>query len=156
LDTPRKDNPDDIDTSEERTRVIEVDGVRVVEVTMKPPSAEHLRWLMQNMGEIPPLEQPVIVPPEGAEPGNPRPDGPVGQSQPGDPSGSGKPSAPLPPDPGEPAAAQGLSVPVSEARGAGHVQSGMYSPAEDQARYGRHSDDDDGFPDEAPAAPSGS
>lgn len=141
LDTPNVDNPNDIDTTQERTRVIEVDGVRVVEVTMKPPSAEHLHWLQQNMDKIPPMDQPVVVPPDGAKPGHPHADGPIGYIQPDDPSGSGKPSAPLPPDPGRPAGAQGLTAPQGAAQPGEYVQPGAYSPYDDGARYGYYSGD---------------
>jgi hypothetical protein len=162
LDTPNVDNPNDIDTTQERTRVIEVDGVRVVEVTMKPPSAEHLHWLMQNMDKIPPMEQPVVVPPDGLEPGHPRADGPVGYIQPGDPSGTATPSAPLPPDSGGQATGEGLAASeqsptlldqgpsVAEQPLAGsqavvqpgqHAESGLYILDHDAPSYGHYGGD---------------
>jgi hypothetical protein len=107
---------------------------------MKPPSAEYLHWLQQNMDKIPPMDQPVIVPPDGAAPGHPHADGPVGYIQPNDPSGSAKPSAPLPPDPGQPAATHGLTAPQGAVQQAEHIQSGVYSPQEDAAQYGDHRD----------------
>ncbi|MGW4640079.1 hypothetical protein ACWEN6_16205 [Sphaerisporangium sp. NPDC004334] len=135
--------------------MIDVDGVRVVEVTMKPPSGEYLRWLVQNMDKIPPMDQPVIVPPDGAHPGHPHPDGHVGHIQPHEPSGTAKPSAPLPPDSPHSSAdaasstSAGNSGPVASgvAEGGhealqGHVEpgeqvrSGLYSPSEGEARHG--------------------
>ncbi|MFG1875298.1 hypothetical protein ACGFIV_10715 [Sphaerisporangium sp. NPDC049003] len=167
LDTPNADNPNDIDTTQERTRVIDVDGVRVVEVTMKPPSAEHLHWLTQNMDKIPPLEQPVVVPPDGAAPGHPHADGPVGYIQPDDPSGSAKPSAPLAPDSGGDATEQGLAAPQAAVQPGQHVQSGVYAPGDEAARNGAYSGGGPGdvetgsvevggaFPSHGPGSPAG-
>ncbi|MFF3443457.1 hypothetical protein [Streptosporangium sp. NPDC002721] len=60
-DTPRKDHPDDIDQSgDSRAKVVEVDGVKVLQIPLDAPTAAEVDELLKNIEDIPPLEMPTI------------------------------------------------------------------------------------------------
>ncbi|GGO73700.1 hypothetical protein [Nonomuraea cavernae] len=56
VDTPAKDHPDDSDPH--RPQVIEVDGVKVLQVPIDPPTAEQLRELLENIDNVQPIDMP--------------------------------------------------------------------------------------------------
>ncbi|GGP88354.1 hypothetical protein [Streptosporangium pseudovulgare] len=71
LDTPRKDHPDDIDQSDPRPKVVSVDGVKVLQIPLDPPTAAEVTELLNNAGDVPPADVPTVdgVPdPAGAPP----------------------------------------------------------------------------------------
>ncbi|MGI5269565.1 hypothetical protein ACQEUU_10470 [Nonomuraea sp. CA-218870] len=57
-DTPAKDHPDDIDTT--RPRVVEVDGVKVIQVPLDPPTARELESLLDNLDRAQPADMPTV------------------------------------------------------------------------------------------------
>ncbi|MEV0594241.1 hypothetical protein [Nonomuraea cavernae] len=56
VDTPAKDHPDDSDPH--KPQVIEVDGVKVLQVPIDPPTAEQLRELLENIDNVQPIDMP--------------------------------------------------------------------------------------------------
>lgn len=92
VDTPEKDHPDDTGTSDVgRPRIIDVDGVKVVQVPLDPPTAEELRDLLESLERAQPMDMPTVTVPE--RDATPAPDGSNGRfdgasptpSAPGDP-----------------------------------------------------------------------
>ncbi|MEV4101661.1 hypothetical protein AB0J42_15495 [Nonomuraea sp. NPDC049649] len=59
-DTPRKDHPDDVDTS--KPQVIEIDGVKVLQVPIDPPTAQELEDLLESLDQVQPAEMPSVGP----------------------------------------------------------------------------------------------
>ncbi|MBG0828323.1 hypothetical protein HS041_11160 [Planomonospora sp. ID67723] len=88
LDTPEKNHPDDIDqTGELRPQVVEVDGVKVLQIPLDPPTAEEVEALLKDIENIPPMDMPTV---DGVADGaDTRP----GQVEPGDPLPSAKPES---------------------------------------------------------------
>ncbi|MFI7046058.1 hypothetical protein [Streptosporangium sandarakinum] len=60
LDTPRKDHPDDIDQSDPRPKVVSVDGVKVLQIPLNPPTAAEVTELLNNAGDVPPADMPTV------------------------------------------------------------------------------------------------
>ncbi|MGV9323522.1 hypothetical protein [Streptosporangium sandarakinum] len=60
LDTPRKDHPDDIDQSDPRPKVVSVDGVKVLQIPLNPPTATEVTELLNNAGDVPPADMPAV------------------------------------------------------------------------------------------------
>ncbi|MEV0348203.1 hypothetical protein AB0H88_20725 [Nonomuraea sp. NPDC050680] len=58
IDTPAKDHPDDSDPH--KPRVIVVDGVKVLQVPIDPPTAEELRALLDDIDKVQPAEMPSV------------------------------------------------------------------------------------------------
>ncbi|MEV1240638.1 hypothetical protein [Nonomuraea sp. NPDC049750] len=58
IDTPAKDHPDDSDPH--KPRVIVVDGVKVLQVPIDPPTAEELRALLDDIEKVQPAEMPSV------------------------------------------------------------------------------------------------
>ncbi|GIN03396.1 hypothetical protein Pve01_50540 [Planomonospora venezuelensis] len=97
LDTPEKDHPDDIDqTGELRPQIVEVDGVKVLQIPLDPPTAEEVEALLEDIENIPPMDMPTMDgtgTDAGGQPGT----GTDGGGQPGTgaggtaPGGSGTP-----------------------------------------------------------------
>ncbi|MEU8378188.1 hypothetical protein [Streptosporangium sp. NPDC048865] len=88
-DTSRKDHPDDIDQSgDSRAKVVEVDGVKVLQIPLDAPTAAEVDELLKNIEDIPPLEMPTI---DGASVTT----GPPGQVEPHGPLDSARPAYPL-------------------------------------------------------------
>ncbi|MFD1540349.1 hypothetical protein [Nonomuraea guangzhouensis] len=56
IDTPAKDHPDDSDPH--KPQVIVVDGVKVLQVPIDPPTAEALRDLLDNLDKVQPADMP--------------------------------------------------------------------------------------------------
>ncbi|MFI6319921.1 hypothetical protein ACIBG8_20465 [Nonomuraea sp. NPDC050556] len=61
VDTPAKDHPDDIDQTGMKPRVVEVDGVKVLQVPLDPPTAEELADLLENIDAVQPVDLPVVT-----------------------------------------------------------------------------------------------
>ncbi|MEU7853605.1 hypothetical protein AB0B91_07430, partial [Nonomuraea sp. NPDC049141] len=56
IDTPAKDHPDDSDPH--KPQVVVVDGVKVLQVPIDPPTAEALRDLLDNLDKVQPADMP--------------------------------------------------------------------------------------------------
>ncbi|MFF5245393.1 hypothetical protein ACFY3V_14035, partial [Streptosporangium sp. NPDC000095] len=85
LDTPRKDHPDDIDQSgDSRAKVVEVDGVKVLQIPLDAPTAAEVDELLKNIEDIPPLEMPGVdnVSVTGGQPGWVEPHQPLDSAKP--------------------------------------------------------------------------
>ncbi|WP_162641335.1 hypothetical protein [Streptosporangium sp. 'caverna'] len=104
LDTAQKDHPDDIDQSGDlKARVVEVDGVKVLQIPLDSPTADEVSELLKNIEDIPPLEMPGV---DGVSDivGQP------GWVEPNEPLASAKPDFPLL-DTAEPAPGQTVQPP---------------------------------------------
>ncbi|WP_229803010.1 hypothetical protein [Planobispora rosea] len=90
MDTPRKDHPDDIDQSgDPKPQVVMVDGVRVLQIPLDPPTAAEVETLLRNIEGVPPMDMPSVE-------GDPEAvDGPPGQVEPGEPLPTAKPDSPV-------------------------------------------------------------
>ncbi|MEU4538389.1 hypothetical protein AB0G15_26440 [Streptosporangium sp. NPDC023825] len=89
LDTPRKDHPDDIDQSgDSKAKIVEVDGVKVLQIPLDAPTAAEVDELLKNIEDIPPLEMPTIDGVSGTA-------GQPGWVEPHEPLDSAKPAYPL-------------------------------------------------------------
>ncbi|WP_336208387.1 hypothetical protein [Nonomuraea sp. LPB2021202275-12-8] len=55
-DTPAKDHPDDLDAT--KPQVVVVDGVKVLQVPIDPPTAKQLESLLENLDKVQPLDLP--------------------------------------------------------------------------------------------------
>ncbi|WP_030906580.1 hypothetical protein [Streptosporangium amethystogenes] len=85
LDTSRKDHPDDIDQSgDHRAKVVEVDGVKVLQIPLDSPTAAEVDELLKNIEDIPPLEMPTVdnVSATAGQPGWVEPHGPLDSAKP--------------------------------------------------------------------------
>ncbi|GIH90047.1 hypothetical protein Psi01_06770 [Planobispora siamensis] len=61
LDTPEKNHPDDIDqTGDLKPQVVEVDGVKVLQIPLDPPTAEQVEALLEDIENIPPMDMPTV------------------------------------------------------------------------------------------------
>ncbi|MGW4421316.1 hypothetical protein [Streptosporangium sp. NPDC004631] len=112
LDTFRKDHPDDIDqTGGSRPQVVEVHGVKMLQIPLDSPSAAEVGELLKHVEDLPLLDDPSVVTSadlltdggsgvDGA--GSDRP----GQVEPNEALKSVKPAFPVP-DTAEPALDQG-------------------------------------------------
>ncbi|MFC7716430.1 hypothetical protein [Nonomuraea recticatena] len=75
LDTPAKDHPDDIDQSDAgKPQVVEVDGVKVLQIPLDPPTAREIADLLDDVEAVRPTDLPSV---EGSaapwhRPSNPR------------------------------------------------------------------------------------
>ncbi|MET8004084.1 hypothetical protein [Nonomuraea glycinis] len=76
-DTPAKDHPDDRDPS--RPQVVEVDGVKVIQVPIDPPTATQLDSLLKNLDKVQPIDMPQVDGRSGQVDGYP--DRPSGNDQ---------------------------------------------------------------------------
>ncbi|MFI7451775.1 hypothetical protein ACIBQX_30060, partial [Nonomuraea sp. NPDC049714] len=113
-DTPAKDHPDDRDPS--RPQVVEVDGVKVIQVPIDPPTANQLESILENLDKVQPIDMPQVdgrpgqadgyadrPPSSDQSPRNDQPirnDPPTGSDQPirnDPPTGSGQPARIDPP-----------------------------------------------------------
>ncbi|GAA3116360.1 hypothetical protein GCM10010466_04280 [Planomonospora alba] len=135
-DTRGKDHPDDIDRDGGiEPRVVEVDGVKVLQIPLDPPSAERIEALLEDIGEIPPVDMPAV---DGVSHGaDTRP----GQVEPNEPLPSARPDGPLL-DTAEPADDQTVQPP-----GTGGDPEGRSTGAPD-ASSGSRGQDPPGGPDE--------
>ncbi|MER6171783.1 hypothetical protein [Streptosporangium sp. NPDC001681] len=85
LDSYRKDHPDDIDQSgDQRAKVVEVDGVKVLQIPLDSPTAAEVDELLKNIEDIPPLEMPTVdnVSATAGQPGWVEPHGPLDSAKP--------------------------------------------------------------------------
>ncbi len=84
LDTPRKDHPDDIDQGDSKAKIVEVDGVKVLQIPLDAPTAAEVDELLKNIEDIPPLEMPTIDNVSGTtgQPGWVEPHGPLDSAKP--------------------------------------------------------------------------
>ncbi|WP_326828763.1 hypothetical protein OIE13_23575 [Streptosporangium sp. NBC_01810] len=85
LDSSKKDHPDDIDQSgDHRARVVEVDGVQVLQIPLDSPTAAEVDELLKNIEDIPPLEMPGVdnVSATAGQPGWVEPHGPLDSAKP--------------------------------------------------------------------------
>ncbi|MEV6863443.1 hypothetical protein AB0M44_20865 [Streptosporangium subroseum] len=104
LDTAQKDHPDDIDQSGDlKARVVEVDGVKVLQIPLDSPTADEVSELLKNIEDIPPLEMPGV---DGVSDIAGQP----GWVEPNEPLASAKPDFPLL-DTAEPAPGQTVQPP---------------------------------------------
>ncbi|MFC4057420.1 hypothetical protein ACFOWE_03895 [Planomonospora corallina] len=104
-DTPAKDHPDDVDQGgERRPQVVEVDGVKVLQIPLDPPAAEQLEELLENIEDVPPADMPSVDGVSYTEDTRP------GQVEPHEPLPSAKPDVPLL-DTAEPAEGQTVQPP---------------------------------------------
>ncbi|GGK73891.1 hypothetical protein Ppa06_34430 [Planomonospora parontospora subsp. parontospora] len=89
-DTRQKDHPDDIDQSGAlKPQVVEVDGVKVLQIPLDPPSAEQVEALLEKIEDVAPMDMPSV---EGvSQYADTRP----GQVEPHGPLPSAKPDVPL-------------------------------------------------------------
>ncbi|MEU7001290.1 hypothetical protein [Nonomuraea sp. NPDC046570] len=61
LDTPKKDHPDDADGVDGRKpQVVMVDGVKVLQVPLNPPTADELAALLENADDARPMDMPTV------------------------------------------------------------------------------------------------
>ncbi|MEU4719146.1 hypothetical protein AB0G06_05900 [Nonomuraea dietziae] len=61
LDTPAKDHPDDIDQSDAgKPQVVEVDGVKVLQIPLDPPTAREIADLLDDVEAIRPTDLPSV------------------------------------------------------------------------------------------------
>ncbi|MEV2268994.1 hypothetical protein [Nonomuraea africana] len=61
LDTPKKDHPDDIDqTDAGKPQVVEVDGVKVLQIPLDPPTAREIADLLDDVDEVRPTDLPSV------------------------------------------------------------------------------------------------
>ncbi|MGC5012755.1 hypothetical protein ACLQ2R_18485 [Streptosporangium sp. DT93] len=84
LDGPAKDHPDDIDQRDSRAKVVEVDGVKVLQIPLDSPTAAEVDELLKNIEDIPPLQMPSAesVSATAAQPGWVEPHGPLESARP--------------------------------------------------------------------------
>ncbi|MEV4378732.1 hypothetical protein [Streptosporangium sp. NPDC049644] len=85
LDTSRKDHPDDIDQSgDHRAKIVEVDGVKVLQIPLDSPTAAEVDELLKNIEDIPPLEMPTVdnISATAGQPGWVEPHGPLDSAKP--------------------------------------------------------------------------
>ncbi|MDA0635551.1 hypothetical protein OUY22_19200 [Nonomuraea sp. MCN248] len=109
-DTQAKDHPDDIETT--RPRVVEVDGVKVIQVPLDPPTARELESLLDNLDRAQPADMPTV--------GGPCDDGASRDAAPGE--GRSVPENGRDGSPGERAPENGRDGSSGEGRGAGNGQ----------------------------------
>ncbi|MDP4504757.1 hypothetical protein [Nonomuraea turcica] len=57
-DTPAKDHPDDTDAT--KPQVVVVDGVKVLQIPLDPPTAEQIEDLLENTDKVQPAEMPKM------------------------------------------------------------------------------------------------
>ncbi|MBB2909924.1 hypothetical protein FHS43_001170 [Streptosporangium becharense] len=87
-DTPRKDHSDDIDqTGASKARIVEVDGVKVLQIPLDSPTAAEVGELLENIEDIPPLDTPSADGVSGTAggPGQVEPHGPLPSARPDHP-----------------------------------------------------------------------
>ncbi|MFB9490038.1 hypothetical protein [Nonomuraea dietziae] len=61
LDTPAKDHPDDIDQSDAgKPQVVEVDGVKVLQIPLDPPTAREIADLLDDVEAVRPTDLPSM------------------------------------------------------------------------------------------------
>ncbi|WP_431896599.1 hypothetical protein [Nonomuraea sp. bgisy101] len=61
LDTPGKDHPDDIDqTDAGKPQVVEVDGVKVLQIPLDPPTAREVEDLLEHADAVQPVDLPSV------------------------------------------------------------------------------------------------
>ncbi|GAT65414.1 peptidase [Planomonospora sphaerica] len=89
-DTRQKDHSDDIDQGGAlKPQVVEVDGVKVLQIPLDPPSAEQVEALLEKIEDVAPMDMPSV---EGvSQYADTRP----GQVEPHGPLPSAKPDVPL-------------------------------------------------------------
>ncbi|GIH74761.1 hypothetical protein Plo01_11900 [Planobispora longispora] len=132
VDTPGKDHSDDVDQSgDPKPQVVVVDGVKVLQIPLDPPTAEEVETLLRNIQDVPPMDMPSV---EGAsDSADTRP----GQVEPGEPLPGVKPDGPVL-DTAEPAEGQTIQPPgtggeatrgeVTEGSGSGGDRGGSTAP----------------------------
>ncbi|MEU7894646.1 hypothetical protein AB0B45_17525 [Nonomuraea sp. NPDC049152] len=88
LDTPKRDHPDDIDQTETgKPQVVEVDGVKVLQIPLDPPTAREVEELLENVDAVQPTDLPSVEPAvDPVEPAQPS-DGTAGRT--GSPTATG-------------------------------------------------------------------
>ncbi|MFE3453238.1 hypothetical protein ACFXJ8_30370 [Nonomuraea sp. NPDC059194] len=68
LDTPKKDHPDDLDqTGAGKPQVVEVDGVKVLQIPLDPPTAREVADLLENADDVRPVDVPSVGAAEPAQ-----------------------------------------------------------------------------------------
>ncbi|MDP9846194.1 hypothetical protein J2853_005405 [Streptosporangium lutulentum] len=111
VDTPQKDHPDDIDQSgDSQPKVVEIDGVKVLQIPLDSPTAEQVSELLKNIEDIPPLGMPEV---DGVSDVSGQP----GWVEPNEPLSSAKPDFPLL-DTAEPAPGQTVQPPDTDGKAA--------------------------------------
>ncbi|MFD1936457.1 hypothetical protein ACFSKW_33790 [Nonomuraea mangrovi] len=61
LDTPGKDHPDDIDQADAgKPQVVEVDGVKVLQIPLDPPTAREVEDLLEHADAVQPVDLPSV------------------------------------------------------------------------------------------------
>jgi hypothetical protein len=58
IDTSGVDHPDDIPTG--KAQIVEIDGVKVLQVPIDPPTAEELQNLLDNLDQVRPADMPTL------------------------------------------------------------------------------------------------
>ncbi|MGW5684309.1 hypothetical protein, partial [Nonomuraea sp. NPDC003754] len=86
LDTPGKDHPDDVDqTDPGKPQVVEVDGVKVLQIPLDPPTAREVADLLEHADAVQPADLPAV---EGATDSAGAPEGTAGRTGSSDATGA--------------------------------------------------------------------